>query len=89
MIGRITADPISGEELVDRLNTALDPPGVSKVRTMPVKARIDMLTTGVRTAAFSRRFCWNWRSTRRCARCGNGRSISGRRRGMFADLSAP
>jgi len=45
MTGRITADPISREELVDRLNTALDPPGVSKVRTMPVKARMELRRT--------------------------------------------
>jgi Cu(I)/Ag(I) efflux system membrane protein CusA/SilA len=46
---RITPDHISREELVDQLNTALKLPGVSNAWTMPVKARIDMLTTGVRT----------------------------------------
>jgi Cu(I)/Ag(I) efflux system membrane protein CusA/SilA len=46
---RITPDHLSQEELVSRLNQALAIPGVSNAWTMPVKARIDMLTTGVRT----------------------------------------
>ncbi|MBP2671578.1 MAG: heavy metal efflux pump, CzcA family, partial [candidate division NC10 bacterium] len=46
---RITPDRISTEELVSRLNTALQIPGVSNAWTMPIKARIDMLTTGIRT----------------------------------------
>ncbi|HSB73822.1 MAG TPA: CusA/CzcA family heavy metal efflux RND transporter [Candidatus Methylomirabilis sp.] len=46
---RITPDRISQEELVSQLNDALQIPGVSNAWTMPVKARIDMLTTGVRT----------------------------------------
>jgi Cu(I)/Ag(I) efflux system membrane protein CusA/SilA len=45
----ITADHISGEELVRQLNEALQIPGVSNSWTMPVKGRIDMLTTGMRT----------------------------------------
>lgn len=45
----ITPDHISREELVDQLNEALQLPGVSNAWTMPVKARIDMLSTGVRT----------------------------------------
>jgi Cu(I)/Ag(I) efflux system membrane protein CusA/SilA len=45
----ITPDRISQEELVNRLNDALRAPGVSNAWTMPVKGRIDMLTTGVRT----------------------------------------
>jgi Cu(I)/Ag(I) efflux system membrane protein CusA/SilA len=45
----VTRDHISEEELVGRLNEALQIPGVSNAWTMPVKARIDMLTTGVRT----------------------------------------
>ncbi len=39
------------EKLVDQLNQALNVPGVSNAWTMPVKARIDMLTTGIRTPA--------------------------------------
>jgi len=46
---RVTPDHISQEELVNQLNDALKIPGVSNAWTMPVKARIDMLTTGVRT----------------------------------------
>jgi Cu(I)/Ag(I) efflux system membrane protein CusA/SilA len=46
---RVTPDHISSEELVNQLNAALQAPGVSNAWTMPVKARIDMLTTGIRT----------------------------------------
>ncbi|TAN64393.1 efflux RND transporter permease subunit [bacterium] len=35
--------------LVDEMNTALDLPGVTNAWTMPIKARIDMLSTGIRT----------------------------------------
>ena len=45
----ITPDNISREDLVNQLDAALKLPGVSNAWTMPVKARIDMLTTGVRT----------------------------------------
>ena len=45
----VTPDHISQEELVSRLNQALAIPGVSNAWTMPIKARIDMLTTGIRT----------------------------------------
>ncbi len=45
----IWPDHISWEELVDKMNNALQMPGVSNAWTMPIKARIDMLTTGVRT----------------------------------------
>ncbi|HBH62210.1 MAG TPA: CusA/CzcA family heavy metal efflux RND transporter, partial [Nitrospiraceae bacterium] len=45
----ITPDHISREELVKQLNDALRIEGLSNAWTMPIKARIDMLTTGVRT----------------------------------------
>jgi Cu(I)/Ag(I) efflux system membrane protein CusA/SilA len=45
----ITPDNISLEELVTQLNEALKLPGVSNAWTMPIKARIDMLSTGMRT----------------------------------------
>jgi Cu(I)/Ag(I) efflux system membrane protein CusA/SilA len=45
----ITPDHISQEQLVAQLNEALTSPGVSNAWTMPIKARIDMLTTGIRT----------------------------------------
>lgn len=46
---RIAPDHISTEQLVNRMNTEVQLPGVSSAWTMPIKARIDMLTTGVRT----------------------------------------
>jgi copper/silver efflux system protein len=45
----LTPDRITREELVNQLNEALRIPGLSNAWTMPIKARIDMLTTGVRT----------------------------------------
>jgi Cu(I)/Ag(I) efflux system membrane protein CusA/SilA len=46
---RITPDHLTTEELTDKMNQALDLPGVSNAWTMPIRNRIDMLTTGVRT----------------------------------------
>jgi Cu(I)/Ag(I) efflux system membrane protein CusA/SilA len=46
---RITSDRLSTDQLVQQMNDALELPGVSNAWTMPIKARIDMLTTGVRT----------------------------------------
>jgi Cu(I)/Ag(I) efflux system membrane protein CusA/SilA len=40
---------VSYESLVDEMDRALRFPGVTNAWTMPIKARIDMLTTGVRT----------------------------------------
>ena len=40
---------ISWEELRDQLDQRLQLPGVTNAWTMPIKARIDMLTTGIRT----------------------------------------
>jgi copper/silver efflux system protein len=45
----IWPDRISWDELVDQMDAALKIPGVTNAWTMPIKARIDMLTTGVRT----------------------------------------
>ena len=45
-----TPDNMSQEQLVAELNEALKVPGVSNAWTMPIKGRIEMLTTGVRTA---------------------------------------
>jgi Cu(I)/Ag(I) efflux system membrane protein CusA/SilA len=42
-------DRMQWEELVDQLDAALRIPGVTNAWTMPIKARTDMLTTGVRT----------------------------------------
>jgi Cu(I)/Ag(I) efflux system membrane protein CusA/SilA len=45
----IWPDHISWDELVTRMDGAVRFPGVTNAWTMPIKARIDMLTTGVRT----------------------------------------
>jgi copper/silver efflux system protein len=45
----ITADTISSATLVSQMNEALTFPGLSNAWTMPIKGRIDMLTTGIRT----------------------------------------
>ena len=49
VLRRFTSDHISTEQLVAELNEAVKIPGVTNAWTMPIKARIDMLTTGVRT----------------------------------------
>jgi Cu(I)/Ag(I) efflux system membrane protein CusA/SilA len=45
----ITEDHISEDELVDQMNQAVSLPGLSNAWTMPIKNRVDMLTTGIRT----------------------------------------
>jgi len=45
----IWPDRISWDQLVNEMDRALQIPGVTNAWTMPIKARIDMLTTGVRT----------------------------------------
>ncbi|MBS0166243.1 MAG: efflux RND transporter permease subunit [Nitrospira sp.] len=40
---------VSYESLIDEMDRALQTPGVTNAWTMPIKARTDMLTTGVRT----------------------------------------
>ncbi|MBP7148890.1 MAG: efflux RND transporter permease subunit [Acidobacteria bacterium] len=42
-------DRMSADELVAELDAALKIPGVSNAWTMPIRGRIDMLTTGMRT----------------------------------------
>jgi len=42
-------DHISYEELIEEMDQALKIPGTTNAWTMPIKNRIDMLTTGVRT----------------------------------------
>ena len=49
VLRHITPDTISSEQLVAELDHALTIPGVSNAWTMPIKGRIDMLTTGIRT----------------------------------------
>jgi Cu(I)/Ag(I) efflux system membrane protein CusA/SilA len=45
----IWPDRISWDDLVNQMDDAVRMPGVSNAWTMPIKGRIDMLTTGVRT----------------------------------------
>ncbi|MBZ5640851.1 MAG: efflux RND transporter permease subunit, partial [Acidobacteriia bacterium] len=45
----IWSDRISKDDIVNELDQKLQFPGVTNAWTMPIKARIDMLTTGVRT----------------------------------------
>ncbi|RPJ66203.1 MAG: efflux RND transporter permease subunit, partial [Acidobacteria bacterium] len=45
----IWRDRISWDQLIDEMDRALKIPGQSNAWTMPIKARIDMLSTGVRT----------------------------------------
>ncbi|MGA2137563.1 MAG: efflux RND transporter permease subunit [Verrucomicrobiia bacterium] len=49
VLGHIWSEHISWEELTDEMNLALQIPGSVNAWTMPIKGRIDMLTTGVRT----------------------------------------
>ncbi|HBI14966.1 MAG TPA: CusA/CzcA family heavy metal efflux RND transporter [Desulfobulbaceae bacterium] len=43
------AKPITPEQLVDELNRAIQFPGLTNAWTMPIKTRIDMLSTGIKT----------------------------------------
>jgi copper/silver efflux system protein len=44
-----TPDHISQDELIRQMNQALSLPGLANAWTMPIKGRIDMLSTGLRT----------------------------------------
>lgn len=46
---RFTPDRLSTEKLISLMNEALALPGLANGWTMPIKGRIDMLTTGIRT----------------------------------------
>ena len=41
--------PMTVSELIDRLNSAIQFPGLTNAWTMPIKTRIDMLSTGIKT----------------------------------------
>ena len=45
----LSPDTISTEALISQMDAAIQAPGVSNAWTMPIKGRIDMLTTGMRT----------------------------------------
>ena len=50
MLRRLTPDRISQDELITQMNEALKLPGLANGWTMPIKGRIEMLTTGFRTS---------------------------------------
>ena len=45
----LTPDRLSQEQLVNQMNAALQVPGLANGWTMPIKGRIEMLSTGIRT----------------------------------------
>jgi Cu(I)/Ag(I) efflux system membrane protein CusA/SilA len=49
VLRRVWPDRLSRDELVAEMDAALQIPGTTNAWTMPIKARIDMLTTGIRT----------------------------------------
>jgi Cu(I)/Ag(I) efflux system membrane protein CusA/SilA len=49
LLRRLWPDRISFEELVDELDRVVRVPGTTNAWVMPIKNRIDMLTTGIRT----------------------------------------
>jgi copper/silver efflux system protein len=49
VLSRIAPEHISWDELIEELDQKVRIPGVTNAWTMPIKARIDMLSTGVRT----------------------------------------
>jgi Cu(I)/Ag(I) efflux system membrane protein CusA/SilA len=49
VLRRLWPDRISHEELVSEMDAAMHFPGTTNAWTMPIKNRIDMLTTGIRT----------------------------------------
>ncbi len=49
ILRRFTPDRITQEELIRQMNDALKFPGLANAWTMPVKGRIEMLSTGLRT----------------------------------------
>jgi copper/silver efflux system protein len=49
VLSRVAPEHISWDELIAELDQTVRIPGVTNAWTMPIKARIDMLSTGVRT----------------------------------------
>jgi len=49
LLRRVWPDHISQDELIDEMDAAMHFPGTTNAWTMPIKNRIDMLTTGIRT----------------------------------------
>ena len=49
VLRRLEPERLTWDELIEELDRALQIPGTTNAWTMPIKARIDMLSTGVRT----------------------------------------
>jgi copper/silver efflux system protein len=49
VLRHVTPDHLSQEELISEMNAALQLPGLANGWTMPIKGRIEMLSTGIRT----------------------------------------
>ena len=49
LLRHVTPDRISQEELISQMNAALQIPGLANGWTMPIKGRLEMLSTGLRT----------------------------------------
>jgi copper/silver efflux system protein len=49
VLRHVTSDRLSQDALVDQMNAALQIPGLANGWTMPIKGRIEMLSTGFRT----------------------------------------
>ncbi len=49
LLRRLSPDRLTWDELIAEMDEKLQIPGTTNAWTMPIKARIDMLTTGVRT----------------------------------------
>ncbi len=49
LLRHITPDHISQQELISRMNDAVNLPGLANSWTMPIKGRFDMLSSGLRT----------------------------------------
>ncbi|MBI5388569.1 MAG: efflux RND transporter permease subunit [Verrucomicrobia bacterium] len=49
VLRHVTPDRLSTEDLISQMNAALQVPGLANGWTMPIKGRIEMLSTGLRT----------------------------------------
>ena len=49
LLRHVTPDTVSSNDLIRLMNESLKVPGVTNTWTMPIRGRIDMLTTGMRT----------------------------------------
>ena len=49
VLRHVTPDTLSTEELIGQMDAAIKVPGLRNAWTMPIKGRIDMLTSGIRT----------------------------------------